>query len=208
MRASKNRLLAIAMLIVAVATQTAANAQEKMNPHFFGEMTGGIGTSYTRDFINATGVYHVDKTTTYGQWSPSVGLEINDRWSVGARMTFQTGDKYSQAEGTTFITQKYTVTTLYGQYSFLNLNRWSVFVEGKGSYYHGIEYHTNTSEIGLSLGAKFNITGHLSAILHYVYTGVEIGDLTLSHPDGCIGGGRYTLDFSPRRLQIGLRYKF
>lgn len=188
------------LLILMFIWDTTASAQERVNPHFFAEMTGGVGTAYWGHSVDVTGIHHIDKTFTYGQWSPSVGLEINDRWSLGVRMTFQTGDCEWG---------KYTVTTLFGQYRFLNLNKWHVYVEGKGSYYHDIdEYKQNAGEIGVSLGTEFEITDHLSAILNYIYTGVEVGDNILNHPHGCIGNGRYTLDFSPRRLQIGLRYTF
>jgi len=209
MRTKMNRFLQIAMVIIAFMPYTVANAQEKFNPRFFVEMTGGVGTYYAGKFANHTGVYDINKTSTYGQWSPSVGMDINNRWSVGARVTFQTGGETYKANGHILYTMpKYNVFTLYGQYSFLKLNRWDVFVEGKGSYYHEREYAENTGEIGFSFGTKFKVTNHLSAVLHYIYTGVEVGDESLNHPDGCIGDGRFTLDFSPRRLQIGLRYTF
>lgn len=188
------------LVFMAFFAQTPVSAQNGSDNRLFVEMTGGVGTAYWGYSADATGIHRIDKTFTYGQWSPSVGLEINDRWTLGVRMTFQTGDcKWG----------KYTVTTLFGQYRFLNLDKWHVYVEGKGSYYHGIEeYKQNAGEIGVSLGAEFEITNHFSAILNYMYTGVEIGDNIMDHPHGCIGNGRYTLDFSPRRLQIGLRYKF
>ncbi len=201
MRAFKNRLLAIVMLIVAVAIQTAANAQEKVNPHFFGEFTGGIGTSIgIKNVTYYPEINITTKTYTYGQWSPSLGLVLTDRWAIGARFAFQTFDRKHVA--------KYSIYTLFGQYSILNWSRFHFFAEGKGSYYHSSGYESSLGEIGVSLGAKYNITHHLSFVLYYIYAGVGIGDSLLDHPKGCIGDGRYTLDFSPRRLQIGLRYKF
>lgn len=193
--------LRIMAVLTALLVIGPVEGQAQVAPRVFVEMAGGVGTSYINKRYDAAGVHELDETSTYGQWSPSVGIVLNDRWSLGVRMTFQTGgNEY---------TLKNTITTLYGQYSFLNWHRWSMFVEGKGSYYHGIDGNDcSAGEIGLSLGGKFAITDHLSAVLHYVYTGVEIGRDRINHPKGCIGDGRYTLDFSPRRLQIGLRYSF
>ena len=176
-----------------------ARGEEK--PRVFVEMTGGVGTDYVKYVIDPSGIREMDHTSSYGMWSPSVGLQLDDRWAIGARMTFETGgDK---------LTTKYTITTLYGQYSFLRGERWSVFAEGKGSLYYVHHYADKGGEIGVSLGGKYDVTRNLGIVVHYVYAGVEVGkDKVLSSPGGCIGKHRTMLDFSPRRLQLGLRYTF
>ena len=165
-----------------------ARGDEK--PRVYEEFTAGVGT-----------VKYWDKTGTYGMWSPSVGVQFDDRWTVGLRMTFPTGGREDY--------RNQTITSLYGQYAFYRGERWSIFAEGKGSYYYMRERSWNGGEIGVSLGGKYDVTRNLGIVVHYVYAGVEVGKhKVLSSPGGCIGKHRAMLDFSPRRLQLGLRYTF
>ena len=176
-------------------------ARGEERPRVFAEMIGGVGTDFVNYLHDAAGVHEIDRTSTYGMWSPSVGLKLTDRWAIGARMTFETGGNW--------LTSKHTITSLYGQYAFLRGNSWSVFAEGKGSYYHRHWGNESGGEIGVSLGGKYDVTRNLGIVVHYVYAGVEVGKhKVLSSPAGCIGKRRAMLDFSPRRLQLGLRYTF
>ena len=196
----KNLFVYGLVLMLLLATGTAEVGGEE-KPRVFVEMAGGVGTDYVKYFISQEGIREINKTSSYGMWSPSVGLQLDDRWAIGARMTFETGGDW--------LTTKYTITTLYGQYAFLRGERWSVFAEGKGSLYHVHYYGKKGGEIGVSLGGKYDVTRNLGIVVHYVYAGVEVGkDKVLSSPGGCIGKHRAMLDFSPRRLQLGLRYTF
>lgn len=205
----KKILLSLLISFVSIPLTQKTAAQSVSVPKFFIEFTLGPGTTYI-DKVIGTGPgpenvinYKTDKTYWFAQFSPSIGLEITDRWTVGLRATFQTNNSYTHTH--------YNIVTLYGQYSFINKGRWKVFVEGKGSYYQFVRTDGGSDdlgEIGFSLGARFAINHHFSLIAHYVYTGVEVGNGRLSRPFGCIGDGRVKLDFSPRRLQLGARYSF
>lgn len=197
----KNFLLGGAVTAIMLFASGVVEARGGEKPRVFVEMTGGVGTDHVKYLINSLGVTEIDHTSSYGMWSPSVGLQLDDRWAIGARMTFETGGDR--------LTTKYTITTLYGQYAFLRGSRWSVFAEGKGSLYYVHRYVYKGGEIGVSLGGRYDVTRNLGIVVHYVYAGVEVGEHeVLSSPAGCIGKRRAMLDFSPRRLQLGLRYTF
>ena len=192
------RFILFSIISISLGTLT-IHGDEK--PRVFIEGTGGVGTYLVQYLFNEGEWHKIDQTSSYGMWSPSVGLKLTDRWAIGARMTFETGGNW--------LTSKHTITSLYGQYAFLRGNSWSVFAEGKGSYYHRHWGNESGGEIGVSLGGKYDVTRNLGIVVHYVSAGVEVGkDKVLSSPGGCIGKHRAMLDFSPRRLQLGLRYTF
>lgn len=182
-------------------------AQEQTKPRFFVEFTAGPGSVYIDKVIFSNHIGHVDMRKWFVRLSPSVGVNLNARWTAGIRIT---ADASGGLHGI-FATKRVEYTG-FSQYDFINIGRWSINIEGKVSYSHNYEkwaHDDDYGEIGFSLGCRYVINNHFSLVARYLYTGLTLGHYEAYRDDlGCIHTGRYRLDFGLNRLQIGARYTF
>lgn len=207
----KSKILAnvasyIAIVMLLLTGSMSAVAQEQTKPRFFVEFTAGPGSIHVDKVITSTEIRDVDLREWYARLSPSVGFQFNNRWAAGVRVTADT-----RKVKNTSLSAKRVEYTGFTQYNFLDRDRWSMCVEGKVSYSHDYyKYPQNDyGEIGFSLGGRYAINDHFSIVARYLYTGLTLGDFRSYNDNlGCVGRGRYRLDFGLNRLQIGARYTF
>lgn len=133
--------------------------------------------------------------------APEIGYQFSDRWSAGLRTTFGTSSS-------TCIT-----VAPYAQFSFLKFGKWKVFSEATLQYWiqdKGYDtYAESTSDIeaGLTAGASYSISKHVSLRMHYLFLGYSDVEYTNTGA-AVLGGGNFILDGCWRRFSIGLQYNF
>ena len=147
-----------------------------------------------------------DKSETVFKIMPEIGYNINDEWAIGTVIGYMS-DKFNGVNG---VSENAFVFNPYARYTFLNLDKVNVFVDGGFGFYtykwkyEGIKGEAqNAWEVGLKPGVAVNLNDKLSFVTHFGFFGYRDADET-----PVFGRNGFGLDASGNALTFGLYWNF
>lgn len=160
-------------------------------------------------FVEMDGAYGRYEKYSYSQSfmviGPSLGYKINPRWSVGAKMLFETAGF------------NYATFGIYSQYYYWNRSRFGAFIDFQASCgwsRTGIDTDNSGKgadgvfgEVGFALGASYALSDHFAILLRYPYIGYNSGYFERDY-GATAHVGDFIVDGNWKRLQLGVRYLF
>src|SRR5574344_2215632 len=180
----------IFMTLVAVALTVSSNAQWYVG--------GTVGIANTK---NST----VDNKTTFNI-QPEIGYNINTEWGVGVILGYHkgycslmNGDQYATDDTETKV---FTVAP-YARYKFINIKGVTIFAD-LGIIYSNYKDYGNAFIVGISPGASFNLTKHISFLTRIGFLGYQ----SFSPKGDGKTSSAWGADFNGNNVKFGIYYNF
>ncbi len=146
-----------------------------------------------------------DKSETAFKLMPEIGYNLNEKWSIGTVIGYQS-DKFNGVKfGNVNLPSESAFTIApYARYTFSKLGRVNLFVDGGLGFISASKADWTELAIGFQPGLAVNLTDNLSFVSHIGFIGYEL--LNPDGDDNNISKAGVSLD--GENITFGLYYTF
>ena len=168
--------------------------------------------------LNASAQWYIGGSVGFGSVKPSggdseavfsilpeLGYQLNDKWSVGAKVGYHKGDGIAAVINSTNtrvdLTEEFIIRP-YARYSAFTWDPVTVFFDGGIRFARVVDQGTRFG-LGVEPGVAVTLTDHITFVTHLGYVGFD----TFSPKGGGGSSTRFGVDFS-NNCSFGVYYNF
>jgi len=168
--------------------------------------------------LNASAQWYIGGSVGFGSVKPSggdseavfsilpeLGYQLNDKWSVGAKVGYHKGDGIAAVINSTNtrvdLTEEFIIRP-YARYSAFTWDPVTVFFDGGIRFASVVDQGTRFG-LGVEPGVAVTLTDHITFVTHLGYVGFD----TFSPKGGGGSSTRFGVDFS-NNCSFGVYYNF
>ena len=168
--------------------------------------------------LNASAQWYIGGSVGFGSVKPSggdseavfsilpeLGYQLNDKWSVGAKVGYHKGDGIAAVINSTNtrvdLTEEFIIRP-YARYSAFTWDPVTVFLDGGIRFASVVDQGTRFG-LGVEPGVAVTLTDHITFVTHLGYVGFD----TFSPKGGGGSSTRFGVDFS-NNCSFGVYYNF
>ena len=168
--------------------------------------------------LNASAQWYIGGSVGFGSVKPSggdseavfsilpeLGYQLNDKWSVGAKVGYHKGDGIAAVINSTNtrvdLTEEFIIRP-YARYSAFTWDPVTVFFDGGIRFASVVDQGTRFG-LGVEPGVAVTLTDHITFVTHLGYVGFD----TFSPKGGGGSSTRFGVDYS-NNCSFGVYYNF